>query len=99
MNYSKPPAVWLRRIGCAFPVMARRVPIGANITDRDAVVPTVSWPGLAQPSTSLPVSAPQVVDGRHKVGHDAGMSGPAKLAPMWGIPAMSPPVAPGGWRR
>jgi hypothetical protein len=32
----------------------------------------VSWPGMARPSTPLPVSALPVVDGRHKAGHDTG---------------------------
>jgi ATP-dependent helicase/nuclease subunit B len=34
-----------------------------------AAVPA-SWPGLARSSTLLPVSAPPVVDGRHKAGYD-----------------------------
>src|SRR4051794_38774724 len=33
-------------------------------------VATVSRPGLARPSTTLPPPAPPVVDGRHKAGHD-----------------------------
>src|SRR5690349_23601630 len=72
--------------------MAGRVPIGANITDRDAVVPTVLWPGLARPPTILPVSAPQVVDGRHKAGHDTvGTATPqaAILTPMGPSPGMT----------
>src|SRR5689334_210894 len=55
------------------------------------VLSLVSWPGLARPPTTSPVSARQVVDGRHMAGHDtvgavapqaryfnayAGLSGP-----------------------
>src|SRR5690242_16094851 len=70
---------WPARFGRVPCAMAGLGPIGANITDRGAVVPTVSWPGLARPSTSLPVLAPQVVDGRHKAGHDAGVTSLAIL--------------------
>src|SRR4051794_13157965 len=34
--------------------------------------PLVSWPALCRPSTTLPVSAQPVVDGRAKPGHDTG---------------------------
>src|SRR5690242_15939179 len=34
------------------------------------VISFVSWPGFARPPTTYPVSAPQVVDGRHMAGHD-----------------------------
>jgi hypothetical protein len=33
-------------------------------------VPSPSWPGLARPSTSLLVQDKEVVDARHKAGHD-----------------------------
>src|SRR5690242_13491914 len=46
----------------------------------------MSWPGLTRPSTSLPVSAPPVVDGRHKAGHDAGVTGAAILTPTPACP-------------
>src|SRR4051794_2791757 len=48
-------------------VMPGRGAMGAK---RAARVTPVSWPGLARPSTSLPTSAPPVVDGRAKPGHD-----------------------------
>jgi len=40
-------------------------------------VSPVSWPALGRPSTSSPVSAPPVVYGRHKAGHDTGDAGDA----------------------
>src|SRR5438309_9377228 len=47
--------------------MARTSRIGANLA---GPVTLVSWPALCRPSTSLPRSAPPVVDGRAKPGHD-----------------------------
>src|SRR3954447_9150559 len=40
--------------------------VGAAVGTVGAAVASVSWPGLAWPSTTLPPSAPPVVDGRHK---------------------------------
>ena len=65
-----------------------------------AVVPVVSWPGLARPSTTGGADRGKDVDGRHKhalgraagpargAGHDTGGAGPAKLAPMGRVPAV-----------
>src|SRR3954451_23601623 len=47
--------------------MARLVRIGANIAGR---LTSVSWPASCRPSTTLQRSAPPVVDGRAKLGHD-----------------------------
>src|SRR5690349_16465242 len=59
-------------------VMAGRVPIGANLAEHEVVVSTVSWPGLARPSTTCGAETEKDVDGRHKAGHDTGVTGPAK---------------------
>jgi hypothetical protein len=53
-----------------------------------APLPPVSWPALRRPSTTLPRSAPPVVDGRAKHGHDtvgtAAFLGRAILQPeLW----------------
>ena len=76
--------------------MAGSIAIGANMAGHgDAVVPTVSWPGLARPSTTGGADRGQDVDGRHKhalgqamgpargAGHDTGEAGAAKLALPW----------------
>src|SRR4051794_29060937 len=39
---------------------------GTVVATAGAVVAIVSWPGLARPPTTLPPSAPPVVDGRHR---------------------------------
>jgi hypothetical protein len=64
-------------------------PIGASISRKTPARPLASWPGLSRPSTTLAVSAPQVVDGRTRSGHDTGRR-PCRespvLAPMPGAP-------------
>jgi hypothetical protein len=47
------------------------------------VVAIVSWPGLARPPTTLIPSAPPVVDGRLKAGHDT-MGRPARYFSAYG---------------
>src|SRR3954454_8851551 len=61
---------------------------------RDSVVPAVSWPGLARPSTAGGAETGEVVDGRHRhalgraagtargAGHDTGGASPAMSAPV-----------------
>jgi hypothetical protein len=41
------------------------------------VVASVSWQGLARPSTTGGADTDEVVDGRHKAGHDTGVTGAA----------------------
>src|SRR4051794_23245643 len=65
---------------------------GTVVATVGTVVATVSWPGLAGPSTTLPPSAPPVVDGRHKAGHDT-MGTPARYFNAHGArPVIDEPV-------
>src|SRR4051812_837573 len=49
---------------------------GTVVAAAGTVVAILAWPGLARPSTTLSPSAPPVVDGRHKAGHDTEQMGP-----------------------
>src|SRR4051812_9379075 len=70
--------------------MAGPRPIGANIAEsQGTVVPTVSWPGLARPSTTGGADRGKDVDGRHRAGHDTEAAGPTMSAPMETRPAMT----------
>src|SRR3954454_21528059 len=57
------------RAGLPQVVMARLVRRGASIA---GPVAPVSWPGCGRPSAPFSVSAPPVVVGRAKPGHDTG---------------------------
>ena len=53
----------------------QRLPVAGAGQSGEQDVPifaTVSWPGLARPPTTLAGSAPQVVGGLAKAGHDTG---------------------------
>ncbi len=56
--------------GSVLEEVARTSRIGANISREAAARPSVSWPDLVRPSTTLPQPAAQVVDGPDKPGHD-----------------------------
>src|SRR3954467_13300660 len=79
---------------CAAGPCGMALPAAMGRSGWGAVVPTVSWPGLARPPTTGGAGPGKDVDGRHAhapgrakgpargAGHDTGVTSPAMLAPF-----------------